>query len=78
MKMYTNCKTREEGHKTPNQLGVACSSSSEVNYQLKKLVLNSVNIFIVLFPGWAGIKIDSGPNRKWNQNQFQPKQEKEV
>ena len=31
-----------------------------------KLFLHFVFIFIVLFPVWARIKINSSPNRKWN------------
>ena len=31
-----------------------------------KLVLQFVYIFIVPFPVWAGIKINSSPKRKWN------------
>ena len=30
------------------------------------------------FPVWAGIKINSIPNRRWNLNQIQPKQEMEL
>ena len=43
-----------------------------------KLVLQFVYIFIVSYPVWAGIKINSSPKRKWNKNQFQPKQEMEL
>jgi len=43
-----------------------------------KLVLQFVYIFIVSYPVWAGIKINSSPKRKWDKNQFQPKQEMEL
>ena len=35
-------------------------------------------IFIDYLPVWAGVKICSSPNREWNQNRFQPKQEMEL
>ena len=36
------------------------------------------HILIIPFLVWAGIKINSSPNRKRNENQFQPKQEMEL
>ena len=32
--------------------------------------------FIFPYPVWAGIKVNSSPNRIWNKNSFQPKHEK--
>ena len=36
------------------------------------------HMLIIPHPVWAGIKINSSPKRKWNKNQFQPKQEMEL
>ena len=43
-----------------------------------ELDLKFVYIFIISFPVWTGIKINSSPNRKLNWNWLHPKQEIEL
>ena len=77
MKKYTSCKINLSVDSWPLKRKDIQLLIDEEFYVLPggqsptdKLVLQFVYIFIVSFPVWAGIKIYSSQNRKWNYENY--------